>query len=153
MTSVVQPSTVTEGDNVSLTCVSGCPTPVDIFWFRDGQLVKSPVFQARREDAGGYYCAVLGQETARSASVPLNVQCKYMNNTFRHKNLQSSTYYLTFSTQSSFSPSSFIYIFFLCQFNQQLATVNACISISITMEILCETVSTIKFLLYLNIEK
>ncbi|XP_039972663.1 sialic acid-binding Ig-like lectin 13 isoform X2 [Xiphias gladius] len=74
LTTVVQPSTVTEGDNVSLTCVSGCPTPTIVVWFRDGQPVLKPVFQARREDAGRYYCAVLGQETVRSASVALNIQ-------------------------------------------------------------------------------
>lgn len=71
---------MTVGDNVRLTCVLDCGKPIDIVWFRDGQIVPSPVFQARREDAGRYYCAVLGQETIRSASVALNVQCKYMNN-------------------------------------------------------------------------
>ncbi|XP_041797741.1 B-cell receptor CD22-like isoform X2 [Chelmon rostratus] len=74
LTAVGQPSTVTEGGNVSLTCVSGCLTPVDVVWFRDGQRVLNPVFQARKEDAGRYYCAVLGQETIRSAAVALNVQ-------------------------------------------------------------------------------
>lgn len=90
LTAVVQPSTVTEGDNVSLTCVSGCPTPTDIAWFRDGQPVLNPVFQARREDAGRYYCAVWGQERARSVPVALNVQCKYI------KTSQSSTCYALF---------------------------------------------------------
>uniref|UniRef100_UPI0037E816D5 B-cell receptor CD22-like n=1 Tax=Semicossyphus pulcher TaxID=241346 RepID=UPI0037E816D5 len=42
-------------------------------WFRDGHPVSGPVFQAKREDAGRYYCAVLGQERLRSASVVLNV--------------------------------------------------------------------------------
>ncbi|XP_028436391.1 B-cell receptor CD22 [Perca flavescens] len=74
LTAVVQPSTVTEGDFVRLTCVSGCLTPVNIVWFRDGQRVPNPVFRAGREDAGRYYCAVLGRETARSASVALSVQ-------------------------------------------------------------------------------
>ncbi|XP_029306758.1 B-cell receptor CD22-like isoform X2 [Cottoperca gobio] len=74
LTTVVEPSTVTEGDNVRLTCVSGCPTPINIVWFRDGQRVSNSVFQAGREDAGSYYCAALGQETVRSASVALNVQ-------------------------------------------------------------------------------
>ncbi|XP_031134089.1 B-cell receptor CD22-like isoform X2 [Sander lucioperca] len=74
LTAVVQPSTVTEGDVVRLTCVSDCLTSVNIVWFRDGQRVPNPVFQAGREDAGRYYCAVLGQETARSASVALSVQ-------------------------------------------------------------------------------
>uniref|UniRef100_A0A3P9BG63 Ig-like domain-containing protein n=1 Tax=Maylandia zebra TaxID=106582 RepID=A0A3P9BG63_9CICH len=48
--------TVTEGGHVALTCMSGCPEPKDIVWFRDGQPVSNPVFQARREDAGDYYC-------------------------------------------------------------------------------------------------
>ncbi|XP_050931844.1 B-cell receptor CD22 isoform X2 [Lates calcarifer] len=74
LTTLVQPSTVTEGDDVSLTCVSGCPLHTTTVWFRDGRPVQKPVFQASREDAGKYYCAVLGQEMLRSASVPLNVQ-------------------------------------------------------------------------------
>ncbi|XP_054477055.1 B-cell receptor CD22-like isoform X2 [Anoplopoma fimbria] len=74
LTSVVQPSTVTEGDVVNLTCVSSCHTPINIVWFRDGKRVPNPVFQAEREDAGRYYCAVLGQEMSRSASAALNVQ-------------------------------------------------------------------------------
>uniref|UniRef100_A0A3Q0SQ88 Ig-like domain-containing protein n=1 Tax=Amphilophus citrinellus TaxID=61819 RepID=A0A3Q0SQ88_AMPCI len=74
LTTIVQPSTVTEGDHVRLTCMSGCPEPTNIFWFRDGQPVTSPAFQARREDAGRYYCAVQGQEIVRSAPVALNVQ-------------------------------------------------------------------------------
>ncbi|XP_035498283.1 B-cell receptor CD22 isoform X1 [Scophthalmus maximus] len=74
LTAIVRPSTVAEGDDVSLTCVLGCPARTAVVWFRDGQRVLKPVFQARREDAGRYYCAVLGQETVRSASVVLNVQ-------------------------------------------------------------------------------
>uniref|UniRef100_A0A3Q3W3N9 Ig-like domain-containing protein n=1 Tax=Mola mola TaxID=94237 RepID=A0A3Q3W3N9_MOLML len=74
LAAVVQPSTVTEGGEVNLSCVSGCPTPGLLVWFRDGRLVKNTVFQARREDAGRYRCAVLGQNAAPSASVVLNVQ-------------------------------------------------------------------------------
>nr|XP_020452900.1 B-cell receptor CD22-like [Monopterus albus] len=74
LTTLVEPGTVTEGKDVRLTCVSDCPTPTSIVWFRDGQLVPKPTFQATKEDAGSYYCAVLGQETARSSSVVLNVQ-------------------------------------------------------------------------------
>ncbi|XP_067458338.1 B-cell receptor CD22-like [Thunnus thynnus] len=74
LTTVVEPSTVTEGNNVSLTCVSGCPTQTFIVWFRDGQPVTNPAFRARREDAGRYYCAVRGQEKVTSAPVALNVQ-------------------------------------------------------------------------------
>lgn len=65
---------MTEGNNVSLTCVSGCPTQTFIVWFRDGQPVTNPAFRARREDAGRYYCAVRGQEKVTSAPVALNVQ-------------------------------------------------------------------------------
>ncbi|KAK2844245.1 hypothetical protein Q5P01_010904 [Channa striata] len=74
LTAVVQPSTVTEGDYVHLTCLSGCPTPITTVWFKDGKLVQKPVFKVRKEDAGMYHCAVLGQEMARSASVALNVR-------------------------------------------------------------------------------
>uniref|UniRef100_A0A665TN92 Ig-like domain-containing protein n=1 Tax=Echeneis naucrates TaxID=173247 RepID=A0A665TN92_ECHNA len=70
----LQPSIVTEGEMVTLTCVSGCPTSTNVVWFRDGHPVPKPVFQAGREDAGRYYCAVLGQETVRSNPVALNVQ-------------------------------------------------------------------------------
>lgn len=73
----MQPSTVTEGDSVSLTCVSGCPKSETIVWFKDGLLVQKPVFQTKREDAGRYYCALLGQEFVRSVPVALNVHCKY----------------------------------------------------------------------------
>ncbi|KAM6910461.1 B-cell receptor CD22-like [Xenentodon cancila] len=73
LTAVVEPNAVTEGDTVRLNCVSGCPEPTQTFWVRDGQHVSNSVFQARREDAGRYYCAVLGQETIRSAIVTLNV--------------------------------------------------------------------------------
>ncbi|XP_067366721.1 B-cell receptor CD22-like [Channa argus] len=71
---LAQPSTVIEGDDVNLTCLSGCPTTVFIVWFKNGQLVQKPLSKVTREDAGMYHCAVLGQEMARSASVALNVQ-------------------------------------------------------------------------------
>uniref|UniRef100_A0A667YAP0 Ig-like domain-containing protein n=1 Tax=Myripristis murdjan TaxID=586833 RepID=A0A667YAP0_9TELE len=75
LTTVVTPSTVTEGQRVSLTCESGCPSLSPfITWFRDGQPVTKSDFQARAEDAGSYYCAVSGQERTRSASVALSVQ-------------------------------------------------------------------------------
>ncbi|KAI3360781.1 hypothetical protein L3Q82_013017, partial [Scortum barcoo] len=74
LTTVIKPSTVTEGGNVTLTCNTGCPTPTYVMWLKDGQHVLNPVFQARREDAGRYSCAILGQERARSAPVALNVQ-------------------------------------------------------------------------------
>lgn len=81
LTAYVEPGTVTEGTDVRLTCESGCDTPVNIVWFKDGVPVQNPVFWARREDAGRYHCAIPGQESVRSASVSLNVHCKDMNNT------------------------------------------------------------------------
>lgn len=96
LTAYVQPGTVTEGADVRLTCESGCDTPMNIVWFKDGSPVLNPVFQARRGDAGRYHCAIRGQESVRSASVALNVHCKYMNNT-----LKSSTYYEVFLSQAS----------------------------------------------------
>eukprot|EP00066_Takifugu_rubripes_P026891 XP_011616157.1 PREDICTED: uncharacterized protein LOC105418408 [Takifugu rubripes] len=76
LTAAVQSSSVAEGDDIRLTCVSGCPTPVDTVWFKDGQPVRNEVFVARREDTGRYHCAVRGQERVRSAPVAVNVLCK-----------------------------------------------------------------------------
>lgn len=78
LASAVQPNTVTEGDHVQLTCVSGCPTLPDAVWFRDGLPLRHPgrVFQASRVDAGSYQCALKDLETVRSASATLKVQCK-----------------------------------------------------------------------------
>uniref|UniRef100_A0A1A8BQ16 Ig-like domain-containing protein n=3 Tax=Nothobranchius TaxID=28779 RepID=A0A1A8BQ16_NOTKA len=73
LTAAVQPSTVAEGDTVRLSCSSGCPEQPEVAWFKDGQRVSHPEFQAGREDAGGYHCAVLGQERVRSALVVLTV--------------------------------------------------------------------------------
>ncbi|XP_057706542.1 B-cell receptor CD22-like [Corythoichthys intestinalis] len=75
LTASVEPTTVTEGQNVSLTCRSGCNTN-NIVWYRDGKVVdlKHPIFQASRKDSGRYHCAIFGQEKIKSASVTLNVQ-------------------------------------------------------------------------------
>ncbi|RVE62446.1 hypothetical protein OJAV_G00157440 [Oryzias javanicus] len=70
---VVEPSTAAEGDTVGLTCVTACPEKTQIAWMRDGLPVTNTVFQATKEDAGRYYCAVYQQDSARSASVTLNV--------------------------------------------------------------------------------
>ncbi|XP_069393013.1 B-cell receptor CD22-like isoform X2 [Paralichthys olivaceus] len=72
LTAVINPSTVKEGDDVNLTCVSGC-AHTTISWLKEGRPVPKPV-KASREDAGTYFCAVQGQETVRSNSVTLNVQ-------------------------------------------------------------------------------
>ncbi|XP_068180242.1 carcinoembryonic antigen-related cell adhesion molecule 1-like [Antennarius striatus] len=70
----VQPSIVAEGESVRLTCHLNCSTTLHVVWFRDGQPVWNPVFQAKREDAGKYYCAVWGRERVQSDPVALNVQ-------------------------------------------------------------------------------
>ncbi|XP_077434230.1 B-cell receptor CD22-like isoform X2 [Vanacampus margaritifer] len=72
LTTVVEPTTVTEGQSVRLTCRSDCGTHATV-WYRDGKVVPKPVFQANRKDSGRYYCAVLGQQWIKSASVALNV--------------------------------------------------------------------------------
>ncbi|XP_069393015.1 carcinoembryonic antigen-related cell adhesion molecule 6-like isoform X4 [Paralichthys olivaceus] len=77
LTAVINPSTVKEGDDVNLTCVSGC-AHTTISWLKEGRPVPKPV-KASREDAGTYFCAVQGQETVRSNSVTLNVQYGPMN--------------------------------------------------------------------------
>ncbi|XP_014873556.1 B-cell receptor CD22-like [Poecilia latipinna] len=73
LTTVVEPSVAREGDAVRLTCESGCPETRKINWFKDGRLVQRSQFQASREDAGSYFCAIQGEETVRSASVALSV--------------------------------------------------------------------------------
>uniref|UniRef100_A0A3Q3BG57 B-cell receptor CD22-like n=1 Tax=Kryptolebias marmoratus TaxID=37003 RepID=A0A3Q3BG57_KRYMA len=73
LTAVVQPSNVTEGDTVRLTCSPGCPGFTEFIWFKDGRRVWRTSFQVSREDAGRYYCAVLGQEVT-SAPVVLTVR-------------------------------------------------------------------------------
>lgn len=78
LTTVVEPSVAREWDAVKMTCKSGCPETKKISWFKDGRLVWRPQFQARREDAGSYYCAIQGEETVRSASVALTVHCECM---------------------------------------------------------------------------
>uniref|UniRef100_A0A3B5QLW0 B-cell receptor CD22-like n=1 Tax=Xiphophorus maculatus TaxID=8083 RepID=A0A3B5QLW0_XIPMA len=79
LTTVVEPSIAREGDAVKMTCMSGCPETKKISWFKDGRLVWRPQFQARREDAGSYYCAIQGEETVRSASVALTVHYQPTN--------------------------------------------------------------------------
>ncbi|XP_061690887.1 protein turtle homolog B-like isoform X6 [Syngnathoides biaculeatus] len=74
MIAAVEPSTVTEGQSVTLTCSSSNCGKLMHVWYRDGKVVPHPVFQASRKDSGSYYCALLGQEKIKSAPVVLNVQ-------------------------------------------------------------------------------
>uniref|UniRef100_A0A667XVT2 Ig-like domain-containing protein n=1 Tax=Myripristis murdjan TaxID=586833 RepID=A0A667XVT2_9TELE len=71
----VYPGSVTAGENVTLQCSTTCqlPRPPNIVWFRDGQHVAKPKFQARAEDAGNYSCAVEGHESVTSDPVALDV--------------------------------------------------------------------------------
>ncbi|XP_071381678.1 B-cell receptor CD22-like isoform X2 [Centroberyx affinis] len=73
LTAAVKPTSVTEGERVSLTCTSACAIQ-NIVWFRDRQPVTNPNFQASIEDAGSYHCAIRGREAIRSVSVALNVE-------------------------------------------------------------------------------
>lgn len=74
---MVYPDSVRAGDNVTLECKTSCQNP-SIVWFKDGRQAAKPEFQAQREDAGNYVCAVEGQEWALSEPVGLDVQCKYL---------------------------------------------------------------------------
>ena len=65
------PPTVSEGTWVTLTCQSSCKPRPNIVWFKNGQRVSNPEFQAEKENAGSYQCAVEGQETWKSEAVML----------------------------------------------------------------------------------
>ncbi|XP_053738027.1 B-cell receptor CD22-like [Synchiropus splendidus] len=73
LTAVLEPSTVTEGERVSLTCRSGCPSSSGQVWFKDGKPFSGSNFRASRESSGRYHCALSSVEGAKSASVELNV--------------------------------------------------------------------------------
>uniref|UniRef100_A0A8C4I410 Ig-like domain-containing protein n=1 Tax=Dicentrarchus labrax TaxID=13489 RepID=A0A8C4I410_DICLA len=82
LTASVKPESVSEGQNVTLTCDTSCelPGPSTIVWFRNGQQVaKPPHFQASAEDAGSYTCAVEGQESVQSNPVFLDVHYAPVN--------------------------------------------------------------------------
>ncbi|XP_053738026.1 B-cell receptor CD22-like [Synchiropus splendidus] len=73
LTAVLEPSTVTEGERVSLTCRSGCPSSSGQVWFKDGKPFSGSNFRASRESSGRYHCALSSVEGATSVSVELNV--------------------------------------------------------------------------------
>uniref|UniRef100_A0A667XVS7 Ig-like domain-containing protein n=1 Tax=Myripristis murdjan TaxID=586833 RepID=A0A667XVS7_9TELE len=75
LTASVYPDSVTAGENVTLQCSTTLQLlrPPNIVWFRDGQRVAKPEFQARAEDAGNYSCAFQGHESVTSDPVALNV--------------------------------------------------------------------------------
>ncbi|XP_028827023.1 B-cell receptor CD22-like isoform X1 [Denticeps clupeoides] len=75
-------STVTEGQNVTLTCFSTCTlrnSPI-YFWYRDRQLAtyttgnKLHLSQVTSQDTGNYSCAVKGHENRLSSDVPIVVK-------------------------------------------------------------------------------
>lgn len=77
MTASLRPSsTVRAGWSVSLDCQVSCEKRVA--WFKDGEPVTNTEFQARIEDAGNYTCTIEGEESVKSDSVTLDVQCKYV---------------------------------------------------------------------------
>lgn len=73
----VHPDEVKAGDNVTLQCLTSCTEP-QIVWFKDGEPLSEPEFQAQPRDYGKYVCAVEGQESVQSDPVVLDVQCKYI---------------------------------------------------------------------------
>uniref|UniRef100_A0A4W5L8B7 Ig-like domain-containing protein n=1 Tax=Hucho hucho TaxID=62062 RepID=A0A4W5L8B7_9TELE len=82
----VTPATVTEGQKVTLTCITTCtlsdnPNPTYI-WYKNGHvttqsnsLFLNPVSS---EDAGRYSCAVEGHENLLSPEETLTVRCEYV---------------------------------------------------------------------------
>ncbi|XP_066511571.1 B-cell receptor CD22-like [Hoplias malabaricus] len=74
------PETVTEGDNVTLTCKTSCrlTNRPRFTWYKNGQRLSSRTDQlhlqsASREDKGRYHCGVQGQRL-QSPKVILNVR-------------------------------------------------------------------------------
>ncbi|KAM3614480.1 uncharacterized protein V6R79_015020 [Siganus canaliculatus] len=68
----VSPRYVAVGNNVTLRCEASCQLPT-VVWFKDGQTVMKPEFQAQAEDAGDYVCAAKGQESLLSVPVTVDV--------------------------------------------------------------------------------
>ncbi|XP_076006588.1 sialoadhesin-like isoform X2 [Genypterus blacodes] len=75
LTAVVKPASVTEGEEVHLSCEWNCASShPSVVWFRDEQPIRNSVFHATVKDAGRFSCAAQGSEASRSAPVALNVQ-------------------------------------------------------------------------------
>ncbi|XP_076006323.1 sialoadhesin-like [Genypterus blacodes] len=75
LTAVVKPASVTEGEEVHMSCEWNCSSShPSVVWFRDEQPIWKSVFHATAKDAGWYSCAAQGSEASRSAPVALNVQ-------------------------------------------------------------------------------
>lgn len=73
----MHPNKVKTGDNVTLECLTSCTEP-QVVWFKDGEPLSEPEFQAQPQDYGKYVCAVEGQESVQSDPVVIDVQCKYV---------------------------------------------------------------------------
>ncbi|XP_062311863.1 sialoadhesin-like [Osmerus eperlanus] len=79
----VTPSTVTEGQNVTLTCSSTCPLTGNssYIWYKNNQTrpeTKQKLLyldSVSSEDAGRYSCAVTEHQHLRSPEETLNVTC------------------------------------------------------------------------------
>ncbi|XP_050931847.1 B-cell receptor CD22 isoform X2 [Lates calcarifer] len=74
----VYPERVRAGDSVTLECRTSCQLPGTV-WFKDGNPVAKPQFQAQTEDSGNYLCAVEGHESEPSDPVVLDVQYPPLN--------------------------------------------------------------------------
>ncbi|XP_075868744.1 B-cell receptor CD22-like [Nelusetta ayraudi] len=80
----VHPAQVETESKVTLECLTSCEHR-RVVWFKDGEPLSQPEFQARPQDSGYYACALEGQESALSHPVALDVQ-------YRHVNVSISTH-------------------------------------------------------------
>lgn len=71
----MHPAHVETESKVTLECLTSCEHR-RVVWFKDGEPLSQPEFQARPQDSGYYACALEGQESALSDPVSLVVQCK-----------------------------------------------------------------------------
>ena len=79
-------SDISEGDQVSLTCVAAANPPAAVMWYREGsgEIVsreeRLTINHIRREQAGIYVCQAnnsVGQ--SQPSQIELAVQCEYLN--------------------------------------------------------------------------
>lgn len=77
LTAVVTPATVTEGEEVRLSCEWECASVhPKVVWFKEEQQISAVVFKATPKHAGSYSCEAQGSRASRSAPAVLDVQCE-----------------------------------------------------------------------------
>ena len=79
----IQNETVTEGDNVTLSCsASGIPSPM-VSWFKaDGQRIDASEFvltNINRSESGEYRCEASNECGNASETATIDVQCKFFS--------------------------------------------------------------------------